>query len=206
MNSTRENIMSRIRRNLTAVDYATIEREKSLQQSNPESYEMLHKQFNDALEKVGGRVVRCTKKELPVILSQIFSKTDRVCVESTPYLHDISYEGFSLEGEPVQSEGGITTCDALIAETGTVILSGGENKKKVLSLITRTHCVIARPEQYVSTLEEYFARLQKSDVDWTHKTSSLTFITGTSRTADIEKILIKGMHGPRELIVVLVGG
>ncbi len=180
------------------------EREESVQKTNSEPLEVLHKRFTDALEKVGGKVIRCAKEECHAILSNIFSASDRVCVESTPFLSDITYEGFSLEKDPAQCDGGITTCDALIAETGTVVLSGGENHKRVSSLMTRTHCIIARPEQCVSTLEEYFARLQRSDPDWMHKVSSLTFITGPSRTADIEKVLIQGMHGPRELVVVFI--
>jgi L-lactate dehydrogenase complex protein LldG len=204
MNGARENIIGRLRRDLAPAGDTAVGEKESLPSTNPESLEIVCERFTQALQKVGGRVIRCKKEELPAVLSQVFSSSGKVYIEPVPALHDCLYGNFLVEKDSVQCEGGITTCDALIAETGTVVLSGGEVQKRIASLVTRLHCVIAHAQQFITTLDEYISRLQKSDAGWSQKISALTFITGPSRTADIEKVLIQGMHGPGELVVVIL--
>lgn len=205
MSTARENIMGRMRRVLAGVNAQAVVREEPSGETKPQSQEPLHDRFIAALEKVGGRGILCLKEELPAVLAKVFSPSDRVYVEPAPFLADVDIQGFALENDPDRCDGGITTCEALIAETGTVIIAGGENHKRVSSLVTRTHCIIARRDQCVSTLDDYITSLVRSDPGWPQRISALTFITGPSRTADIEKVLIQGMHGPRELVVVIVG-
>lgn len=90
-----------------------------------------------------------------------------------------------------QAEAGITLADFAVAETGSVVLSAGNQRARLASLTPPTHIVLVT--EIVATLEEAFARI-------TDQTSVL--ITGTSRTADIEGVLVRGVHGPKELIVV----
>ena len=90
-----------------------------------------------------------------------------------------------------QAEMGITLADFAIAETASVVLSAGSNRSRLASLTPPTHVVMVK--EIVATLEEAFARI-------TDRTSVI--ITGTSRTADIEGVLVRGVHGPKELLVI----
>ena len=94
---------------------------------------------------------------------------------------------------------GVTACDCLIAQTGSVVVSAHSAGGRALSVLPPTHLVIARRDQIVSDLATGMAWLRKRyDGHWP---SALSVITGPSRTADIEKILVFGAHGPKRLVV-----
>lgn len=92
---------------------------------------------------------------------------------------------------------GVTSCLALVAETGSILLAHGGGNERVASLLPDIHIVLAHPDQVVASCEEAMAIRDRLD------SPAATLVTGPSRTADIEKILILGMHGPRRLILVL---
>lgn len=97
---------------------------------------------------------------------------------------------------------GITGCDALIAQTGSVLVSAPSAGGRALSVLPPHHVVIARKDQLVPDLSVAFARLKESySGKWP---SFISLITGPSRTGDIERILVLGAHGPRKLTVFLV--
>jgi L-lactate dehydrogenase complex protein LldG len=92
---------------------------------------------------------------------------------------------------------GVTGCDCLVAQTGSIIVSTLSAGGRALSVLPPTHLVIARRAQIVPDLESGIALLRKRyDRHWP---SALSVITGPSRTADIEKILVMGAHGPKRL-------
>lgn len=95
--------------------------------------------------------------------------------------------------------GVVTTCTVGIALTGTLVLQhgAGEGKRRT-TLVPDRHLCVVRDSQVVETVPEAFARLANA------ATRPLTFISGPSATADIEMTRIRGVHGPRQLIVVLV--
>ena len=106
-----------------------------------------------------------------------------------------------IAGEPNASvrecDLGVTGCDCLVAQTGSIIVSTLSAGGRALSVLPPTHLVIARREQIVPDLASGMALLRKRyDKHWP---SSLSVITGPSRTADIEKILVMGAHGPKRL-------
>ncbi len=160
--------------------------------------------FTAALEKVGGRVVTTSPDNLIGTLAELFPQTGRTFVGDDAGLDGPLPAGFSTDADPASCDAAITGCDALVAETGSVILSGGAGRRRISSLVTGTHCVVAGARQCVATLDEYLRNLSANEPAWSGTRSVLTMITGSSRTADIEKVLILGMHGPRELIVVIV--
>ena len=92
---------------------------------------------------------------------------------------------------------GVTSCDCLVAQTGSVIVSTISAGGRALSVLPPTHLVIARHEQIVPDLATAMALLRKRYNK--HWPSALSVITGPSRTADIEKILVMGAHGPKRL-------
>jgi L-lactate dehydrogenase complex protein LldG len=99
---------------------------------------------------------------------------------------------------------GITGCDALIAQTGSVLLTAKSGGGRALSVLPVHHLVIARASQLVPDLPAAFELLERKYAP--NFPSFMTFITGPSRTGDIERVLVLGAHGPRKLTVILVGG
>lgn len=96
-------------------------------------------------------------------------------------------------------EAGITECDALIAQTGTVLLCTRSAGGRALSVLPPHHVVLASREQLLPDLSAAFALLhERYGESWP---SLATFITGPSRTGDIERILVLGAHGPKRLTV-----
>lgn len=92
---------------------------------------------------------------------------------------------------------GITVCDALISRTGSIAISGGGRR---LSVLPEAHLVIAKESQLRTTATGWLSS------EYHEKTSYRVLITGPSRTADIEKILVLGAHGPKRLSVVVLLG
>ena len=100
---------------------------------------------------------------------------------------------------------GITGVDFVLAESGTLVLSSATEGVQVASLAPPIHIALYRRNQLVGSLDEVLAKLPISNSpDRPTAGRSVVFVTGTSRTADIEQILIRGVHGPREAHAILV--
>jgi L-lactate dehydrogenase complex protein LldG len=97
---------------------------------------------------------------------------------------------------------GITECDALIAQTGSVLVTGGSAGGRALSVLPPHHLVLARRNQLIADLPDAFALLKRKY--GANYPSFISFITGPSRTGDIERILVLGAHGPRKLTIILL--
>jgi len=113
-------------------------------------------------------------------------------------LTDKGYDVQSLE----KCDAGITECDALIAQTGGVAVTSRSAGGRALSILPPHHVVIARREQLVADLPAAFELLQKKYAP--DYPSMISFITGPSRTGDIERILVLGAHGPKKLTILCV--
>lgn len=108
------------------------------------------------------------------------------------------FDAEELEG----CDAGITTCEALIAQTGSVLVTCSGNGGRALSVLPPHHIVIATADQLAFNLADGYQVLRDRYGD--SLPSQITFITGPSRTGDIERILVLGAHGPRELTVILI--
>jgi L-lactate dehydrogenase complex protein LldG len=97
---------------------------------------------------------------------------------------------------------GITACDALIAQTGSILLTARSAGGRALSVLPPHHLVIAQADQLVPDLPAAFELLSARYVK--NYPSFITLITGPSRTGDIERILVLGAHGPKNLTVILI--
>jgi L-lactate dehydrogenase complex protein LldG len=95
--------------------------------------------------------------------------------------------------------------DAGIAESGTLVLRSGAGRGRLASLLAPVHIAVLRSAQIVRGLGAALALLQsRYGPDVFADSSNLTLITGPSRTGDIELTLTLGVHGPREIHVVLI--
>ena len=110
-------------------------------------------------------------------------------------------EGYDKD-ELESCDAGLTECDFLVAQTGSVCVTSSHSGGRVLSVLPPHHLVIARRSQLVTDLSEAYASLaQKYRSGYP---SMISFITGPSRTGDIERILVLGAHGPKRLTVLLL--
>ena len=100
-------------------------------------------------------------------------------------------------------DAGITSCEALVAQTGSLLVSSATSGGRALSILPHVHIVVATCDQIVATLADALHAAKERHEG--HMPSMLSFITGPSRTGDIERILVLGAHGPKELILILVG-
>lgn len=110
---------------------------------------------------------------------------------------DKGYDKLEMEACDV----GITECDVLISQTGSLIVTSRSSGGRALSVLPPHHVVIARREQLVRDLTAGFAFIQRK-YDGNYP-SMISLVTGPSRTGDIERILVLGAHGPKKLTVIL---
>ena len=110
-------------------------------------------------------------------------------------------ENFNIINEfSTKIEVAITTCEYLSARTGSVVLSSNNDGRRI-NIFAPTHIVVANQSQIKSDIDECISSL---NLKYDKLPSSISFATGPSRTADIEKTLILGAHGPKKLIVFII--
>lgn len=141
--------------------------------------------FGEILSGLGGKTAKLGELDL----------SDKICYvdsDAIALLKGARLGG--ITGDVWQAEVGVTTGIA-IAETGSVLISAGSGKARLASLAPPVHIVLVR--EIFTTLDEAIAAMPD-------RTSVI--VTGTSRTADIEGVLVRGVHGPRELVAVVLEG
>jgi L-lactate dehydrogenase complex protein LldG len=117
--------------------------------------------------------------------------------------HDRPLLGIRRGRAEAEDAVGLTPCLAAIAETGTLMLVSGPATPTTLNFLPDTHIVVVRAGQVVATYEDGFDRLRGgSDAGGLPRT--INFVTGPSRTGDIEQRIELGAHGPRRLHIVVV--
>lgn len=100
-------------------------------------------------------------------------------------------------------DAGITACEAAVSQTGSILVSSATGGGRGLSILPPVHIVVVPVDVVVATVGDALHAVRERYAD--RMPSLLSFITGPSRTGDIERILVLGAHGPKELIVLLVG-
>ena len=96
---------------------------------------------------------------------------------------------------------GITSADYALADTGSLVMIASPREARLVSLLPPAHIAVVPRDRILTGLDELFSVLP----DPAAATSSMVLITGPSRTADIEQILVRGVHGPGQITVVVVG-
>jgi L-lactate dehydrogenase complex protein LldG len=108
--------------------------------------------------------------------------------------------------QAARAQVGVTTADFVLAETGTLILLSGSGRPRSTSLLPDVHVAVFGRDRLLETLEQVGVMLEALHVDPDRAMSGamINFITGPSRTADIELTLTRGVHGPKEVHAVFV--
>jgi L-lactate dehydrogenase complex protein LldG len=164
--------------------------------------------FAQELTGAGGLFIYC-EKEAEVIDGIKFLMQDRGwenIFALEPAIIDLlnrgqincTFEHNQLTGAHV----GMTGCESLVARLGSIMVSTGQMAGRQIFIYPEIHIVLAYSSQLVNDLKDAIARLRKKYEP--RMPSMVTLITGPSRTADIEKTLVMGAHGPKELYVFLL--
>ncbi len=112
--------------------------------------------------------------------------------------HDFHALAFSNLAE---SEAALTTCEQLIARTGSILLSSAQPSGRATSVYAPVHICVAYTDQVAYDISDGLNALKQK---YETLPSLITLATGPSRTADIEKTLVVGIHGPKQVFVFLI--
>ncbi len=112
--------------------------------------------------------------------------------------------GVARVGQDAAVRVGLTGADAALAATGSLVLLSGPDRPRAASLLPPVHVAVVAAGRIVADLESWWAAQAADGLAGVRQSSSVVVVTGPSRTADIAMQLVMGMHGPREVHVVLV--
>lgn len=163
--------------------------------------------FKISLEEVNGYVhVFDSDKELLAHLKKHLNShhSSQICCFETEIRKMLETTQINLpdyDKVPEDVKIGITGCEFLVAQTGSALVSSAQKGGRQLFIYPAIHIIIASKSQMVNTLDEAYNKL--TDKYANNLPSQLLLITGPSRTADIEKTLTLGAHGPKELHIYL---
>jgi L-lactate dehydrogenase complex protein LldG len=206
-NSSRTEILQRIaaagKRRLAFVNVPTSDTEAIYKPIQPDAVSC----FINELESISGQCVLCDNEEdlyakLKEFVQQrdfpyLFCRDANIALQLEKY--DIPFSNLETHFENMKA--GITGCEYLVARTGSVLVSSISPAEKQMNVFPPIHIVIAHVSQLVDYLEDALVSIQQKYSETLP--SVISTITGPSRTADIEKTLVLGAHGPKEFIVFL---
>jgi len=207
VSASKENILKKIRKALsqsTPLPFPKSEGNESVFQLAQQEKEI---EFAEQFTKLQGKFVYCiNQQELAFQLNSLVKKMDWqkvYCLED-----DLLKEaGLQLSDRLVKTgladcDVSITGCECLVARTGTIVMSSAQESGRSTSVYAPVHICIAYSNQLVYDVKD---ALQLVKEKYSNAIPSLiTFATGPSRTADIEKTLVVGVHGPKEVYLFLV--
>lgn len=207
VSTSKENILKKIRKALshsTPLPFPLSEGSQSVFQPLEQEAEV---EFAEQFTRLQGKFIYCiNQQEFAFQLSSLVKKQnwEKVfCVEEkllAPVAGQLTdrLTQTDLAGCDVS----ITGCESLVARTGSIVMSAAQNKGRSASVYAPVHICVAYTNQLVYDLKD---ALQKAKDKYGNNLPSLiTFATGPSRTADIEKTLVVGVHGPKEVYVFLI--
>lgn len=188
MNAAREAILGRVRSALNRPTGARPPAPPAVRlHAFPTSLEERIEQFTTALAKLNGVTkVVSSESEAQLYIDDIVAGRSACTPNST-------------RDEIIHADVGISGVDYGLADTGTLVTLASSDPRLV-SLLPPTHIAVLQANHLLSTLDELLQLLPQPGL----QTASMVLITGPSRTADIEQILVRGVHGPGELHVVMI--
>ena len=207
VSTSKENILKKIRKALsqsTPLPFPKSEGTESVFQ--PLQQEMAV-EFAEQFSKLQGRFVFCiNEQELAFQLNSLIKKQDWqkvYCVEDKLVNSFVNHLGDRLvKTDLAHCDVSITGCETLVARTGTIVLSAAQDSGRTVSVYAPIHICIAYTNQLVYDLKDALQGVREKYGD--KLPSLISFATGPSRTADIEKTLVVGVHGPKEVYLFLV--
>ena len=207
ISASKENILKKIRKALshsTPLPFPQSEGNNSVFQPLQQEVEV---EFAEEFTKLQGKFIYCiNQQEFAFQLSSLVKKQDWekiFCVEEkliAPVAAQLADR--IVKTDLAGCDVSITGCESLVARTGTIVMSSAQKSGRNASVYAPIHICIAFTSQLVYDLKD--ALQTAKDKYGNNLPSLITFATGPSRTADIEKTLVVGVHGPKEVYVFLI--
>jgi L-lactate dehydrogenase complex protein LldG len=203
----KENILKRIRQalvNPTPVPFPQSEGNSSVFHPPSQENEI---EFAENFSRIQGKFLYCANTgELVSQLKELITRqawAQVFCRESglLPLLEE-PLKGLLIAEDLPEADVSITGCEALVARTGSILMSSGQDSGRLVSVYAPVHICIAWTSQLVYEVREGLELLSEKYKN--RIPSFITLATGPSRTADIEKTLVVGVHGPKDVYVFLV--
>lgn len=205
--TSRENILRKIKQALAQpvpVPFPASEGSQTVFQSSQQELEI---EFAENFIKLQGRFSFCSDEQdlvsqLQTLIAQ--RKWTRIYNRETALKEKLSNAGFSTvySDDVAVCDAAITGCESLIARTGSMVMSSAQLSGRTVSVYAPVHICIAYSKQLVYDIEDGLQQLREGYEQ--QFPSMVTLATGPSRTADIEKTLVVGVHGPKEVFCFLV--
>jgi len=201
-------VIENIRRSLGRTDLTPLSLRPAIYEPrHPESVDSEIARFLDEIKKLSGVGQELSPSDIDSSLKTLVAEQNirKATVWETPHLRQLGIAeilnslGVEIispnanKHEMAQCDLGITEADYLLPETGTLVLKSSTEKPRAVSLLPRIHLAIVRPEMLRADMHQVFAEAKDGNY--------LVFITGPSRTADIELTVTLGVHGPKNLHV-----
>lgn len=206
--TSKEKILKKIRKALTTKSTQEIGDVDKISEIFVTSDEPLEIQFAQNFSAADGKFVFC-ENELEFIESFDFFVKDNeweniFCLE--PKIKELLLKAnipFSdKEEDLLKTDIGLTFCENLVARTGSVVISSKQLSGRRLPIFANFHIVIAYTSQLVNNISDSLKQIKERYSN--NLPSMISTITGPSKTADIEKVLVQGAQGPREIILFLI--
>jgi L-lactate dehydrogenase complex protein LldG len=207
VSSSKENILKKIRQALsdsTPIPFPQSEGYHSVYQPSTQDPEI---EFAEQFTKLLGKFIFCIDhKELVAQMNALVNRQNLkklYCRDEKlrATLKEHQFEAFA-EVELADCDAAVTTCELLIARTGSIVMSAAGSGGRTVSVYAPVHICIAYTDQLVYDIKDGLQLLKEKYQQ--HLPSLITFATGPSRTADIEKTLVVGVHGPKEVYLFLI--
>jgi len=154
--------------------------------------------FRENLTALGGVVVEAQNIEEARAYLQPLLAGRRVMASTAPILKACGIAGEFSRNACAEAEIGITSADFALADTGSLVFL---SEPRLISLLPPRHIAVIERVKIISGLDELFSRVPHPGAE----SSAMVLVTGPSRTADIEMRLVRGVHGPGEILVLIVG-
>jgi len=206
--TSKEKVLKYVREALisrTDQPFPQVEYEKPVFREMEESLDI---NFAQELTATGGLFIYCEKEEevidgIKFLMNDrkwdsIFALEPAIVNLLTKAQIKCNYDHIQLTDSQVV----MTGCEALVARLGSIMVSTGQLAGRQIFVYPEIHIVLAYASQLVPDIKDALTRLRKKYEP--KMPSMVTLITGPSRTADIEKTLVMGAHGPKELYVFLL--
>lgn len=206
--TSREKVLKKIRNaliNKTENPYPSVDIESSVYHEFEDTLDIT---FAHEFTKVEGKFIYCeNEKELyDNLISLIAEKNweNIFCLEPgiKKTLDNAGIPFISEKADFTKMEAGITYCEYLIARLGSIMITSRQTSGRRLNVFPESHIVIAYTSQIVPDLKDALKNIKEKYIN--NMPSLISVITGPSRTADIEKTLVMGAHGPKELYLFLI--
>ena len=168
--------------------------------------------FIARIEALAGKAERVASQAAARQIVALAIAGKRAVASNSPYLAECGITGLAevrsritdlheLRETCAAADVGITSADYALSDTGSLVMIASPAEGRLVSLLPPSHIAVLPVERLLTGLDELFTVLPRP----AEQTSSMVLITGPSRTADIEQILVRGVHGPGAIHVILVG-